>query len=102
MKNNLNIRKDLKTEYFWDVRIDDIDVRESKRLIIERILSYGTLNEIKKIINFYGEENVINTLTGLNYLDCKTLNFASKLFNIPKKKFKCLKRKQSHHQHWNY
>ncbi len=102
MKHNLNIHKDLKPEYFWDVSIDDIDVSASKRLIVERIFSYGTLKEIKKIIEFYGKVEVITTLTGLNYLDRKTLNFVSKLFNIPPNSFKCSKRKQSHHQHWNY
>ncbi len=102
MKHQLNIRKDLKPEYFWDVNIDDLDVNASKRLIIERIFSYGTLEEINKIIDCYGKEDVINRLTELNYLDRKTLNFVSKLFNIPQKSFKCLKRKQSHHQHWNY
>ena len=102
MKRQLNIRKDLKPEYFWDVSIDGIDVNGSKRLIIERIFSYGTLEEINKIIDYYGKEDVINTLTELNYLDRKTLNFVSKLFNIQQKYFKCLKLKQSHHQHWNY
>ncbi len=102
MENSLNIRKDLKPEYFWDVSIDNIDVSASKRLIIERVFSYGTLKEIKKTIEFYGKEDVINTLTELNYLDRKTLNFASKLFNIPQKSFKCLKRKQSHQPHWSY
>ena len=102
MKRQLNICKDLKPEYFWDVSIDAIDVSASKRLIIERVFSYGNLEEIKKIIDFYGEEIIINTLTGLNYLDRKTLNFVSKLFNIPPNSFKCSKRKQSHCQHWNY
>lgn len=101
MPNHLNISKDLNHNYFWDVEISTLHPEKSKRLIIERVFSLGTLNEIKKILNYYGEEQVITTLKNLNYLDPKTLNFVAKLFNIPLNEFKCYTRKSSSPQHWN-
>ena len=87
---------------FWDVDITKLDEEKSKRLIIERIINFGTLNEIKLIKEFYGVETVVSNLCKLNYIDPKTLNFVSLLFQIPKTKFKCYTRAQSTSQHWNY
>lgn len=87
---------------FWDVDITKLDEKKSKRLIIERIIQLGTLDEIKLMKEFYGVETVISTICQLNYIDPKTLNFLSLLFQTPKTKFKCYTRAQSMSQHWNY
>jgi len=84
----------LKQEYFWDVNLSTLDEKISKRLIVERIINLGNLQEIKLIIDHYGKEDVIATICNLNYLNPKTLNFFSLIFNVPKKKFKCYIRRQ--------
>jgi hypothetical protein len=88
--------------YFWDVDITKIDEVKSKRLIIERVINYGNLHEITLIKEFYGIKEIKSTLCKLNYIDPKTLNFISLLFQIPKTKFKCYTRKQLTKQPWNY
>ncbi len=100
MIERLNISWDLKPRYFWDVDIQRLDVKKSKRLIIERVFELGTANEIMRIIDYYGTEEVSNVLKNLNYLDPKTLNFVSKLFGISLQSFKCYKRKQLNLQYW--
>ena len=92
----------LNNAYFWDVDITNLDEKKSKRLIIERVLNYGNLNEIKLIKNFYGIKEIRSTLCKLSYIDPKTLNFISLLFQVPKTKFKCYTRKQLTNQPWNY
>jgi hypothetical protein len=87
--------------YFWDVNFLTLDEKKSKRLIIERIVNFGNLNEVKLIINQYGKSEVIRTICNLNYLDPKTLNFFSLFFKIAKKNFKCYIRKQSTPLHWS-
>ena len=101
MKTNIDLIKYLKPQYFWDVDISDNGNRISKRLIIERVFIFGNLKEIKFLIEFYGKKEIEVVLCKLNYLDPKTLNFASKLFNIPKKSFRCYTRKQLINQYWN-
>jgi hypothetical protein len=91
----------LKQRYFWDVDTG-AGKNVSKRLIIERIFSFGTLAEIALLIRSYGKEEVEKILINLNYIDPKTLNFASKYFGRSKQAFKCYIRKQSIPQHWNY
>lgn len=92
----------LNKAYFWDVDITQFDEVKSKRLIIERVINYGNLHEIKLIKEFYGIKEIRSTLCNLNYIDPKTLNFISLLFHIPKTKFKCYTRKQLTIQPWNY
>jgi len=92
MDKKVDITDLIKQKYFWDVDITP-GKPVSKRLIIERIFSFGTLSEINILLRYYGEEEVKNTLLNLNYLDNKTLNFASVYFKTIKKEFKCYTRK---------
>ena len=101
MSNGLNIDRDLKPEYFWDVDIGKLDVYSSRRLIIERVFSFGSLEEMMLVIDYYSEVEVKKVLTGLNYLDRRTLNFVSKIFNIPQNSFKCYSRGQLHPTFWD-
>jgi len=97
----MDLKDFFKPQYFWDVDTSDNGIHISQRLIIERIFSYGTLVEIKLLIDHFGKKKVLEELCNLNYLDPKTLNFASKLFNKPKKSFRCYTRKQLMTQYWN-
>ncbi|HDR88382.1 MAG TPA: hypothetical protein ENN63_01970 [Bacteroidetes bacterium] len=87
---------------FWDVDISRLDAFRSRRLVIERVFSLGNTDEIRRVLKFYGKEEIIHILTNLNYLDKKTLNFAATLLHVPKEKFKCTIRKQSTPPHWDY
>jgi hypothetical protein len=108
--NNLSVNKkvvadnsfihQLNPVYFWDLDYVTLDPVKSRRIIIERVLTLGNLNEVKLVTCFYGKEVVINTLCGLNYLDSKTLNFFSMVFEVPKSHFKCYKKRQSTGTRW--
>ncbi len=101
MATGLDIYRDLKKEYFWDVNIEKLDVDAARRLIIERVFSLGSIKEMMVVIDYYGEDEVKKVLTGLNYMDRKTLNFVSKIFEIPKNSFKCYSRMQLHPKSWD-
>lgn len=99
---NSSILSDINQSYFWDVDLNTLDEVKSKRLIIERVVTLGNLNELKLLVDFYGKKEIINTLRKLNYLDPKTLNFIARIFNIPKSSFKCFTRKQLTNQLLNF
>jgi len=101
MNNPNNILEDLNKNYFWDIHVSTLDLKKSKRLIIERVFSMGTLSDVRKLINYYGEKEIVEVLSRLNYLDPKTVNFVSKIFDIPLDKFQCQNRKQLVLQYWN-
>ena len=97
----MNISSDFHKQHFWDLDLKDLDPERSKRLIIERIFSRGTLKEIKLVIDYYGKDVVLDVLRKVNYIDPKTLNFVSVFFNVSLESFVCHRRKQSIQQHWN-
>ena len=101
MADKKDILKEINPGYFWDVNINNIDVSAAKQLIIGRVFSLGKLDEMIALIRYYGKREVVDTLRQINYLDPKTLNFVSKLFNKPKNSFKCYSRTPSTLRHWN-
>lgn len=94
MNQKLPFIGQLKPQYFWDVEISRLDDAKNKRLIIERIVTLGSLEEIKAIIAHYGRSEVVQVVQKL-ILDPKTLNFLSKYFDIPKTSFQCYTTKRS-------
>ena len=90
-----DITKVFKKKYFWDTDLSSLDPVESKRLIIDRIFSLGSVDDVKKVIAYYGEDVVVEVLCDLPDLDPKTLNFVSVIFNVPKDEFRCHQNQQS-------
>jgi hypothetical protein len=101
MKTKIDLIKSFKPQYFWDVDLSDNGNKISNRLIIERVFCFGDFSEIKLLIGHYGKKKIVEVLCNLTYLDPKTLNFASKFLNTPKKSFRCYTRKQLMTQYWN-
>lgn len=85
----------LKKAYFWDTDPNQLNEFPSMRLIIERVINFGNLQEIQLIKEFYGIKEIKSTLCNLIYIDPKTLNFISLLYCILITKFKCYTKKQS-------
>ena len=96
------IYKQLNKAFFWDIDPLKMDADQSKRLIIERVINFGSLHEINLVITYYGEREFKSIICNLSYIDPKTLNFFSLYLDIPKKKFKCYIRKQLISQHWSF
>ena len=93
----LTIRKEL----FWDANLEMLDQEKNKSLIIERVLSYGNLPEIKVIFQYYGKDIITAVVKRLGYLDPKTFAFVVGYLGIRKEEMKCFTKKLSNPQHWN-
>jgi len=76
---------------FWDCNIDMLDPNVDRNLTLERVFSLGTENDEKEIFGYYGKNFIKHTIPDLKYLDKKTLNYLSIVFDIPKEEFKCYK-----------
>jgi len=92
---------DIRKELFWDTNVHSLDQEKNRRLIIDRVLSYGNIAEFKIILEFYGKRVMINEIKQIGYLDPKTLEFVVSYFGISKKELKCYIKKLSVPQHWN-
>ncbi|MEN8157894.1 MAG: hypothetical protein ABFS10_13165 [Bacteroidota bacterium] len=85
----------LRRSLFWDMPNGGVDPEKNKRLIIERILSRGNIEEFKQMINYYSEEEIRGSVTQIGALDKKTYNFVSKLYKLKPADFRCFKGKLS-------
>ena len=89
----------LRPHLFWDVNFNSLDEEKNKKLIIERVLNCGTLDEFFQILSLYGEATIKSIVINIGSLDDKTLEFAHTFFNIPKEKFRCYIKKLSNLEH---
>jgi len=89
----------IRPELFWDVDFTKLDEQNNRRLVIERVFSYGTISELQRIISFYGLEIIGNELKKVGYLDPKTFEFAITFLGLKKEEMKCYIKKQSLPQH---
>ena len=90
-----NILSKLSEYLFWDLDIKMLDPYIDKNLILERVFTRGTENDEKEIFNYYNKDTIKNAIVNIKYLDKKTLNYLSIIFDIPKEKFKCYKKSLS-------
>ena len=92
--------KQIRKELFWDVDRITLDAEKNRRLIIDRVLQYGNLSELKYIFNLYGTGVITEEVKQIGYLDPKTLEFVSSYLDIKKEELKCFTKKQSNPIYW--
>ena len=91
----------LRKELFWDIDFNKLNSDTHKRIIIERVLSLGNLNEFYFILKTYNTQALISIISQIGYLDPKTMSFVVSFFKINKNKLKCYTQKQSTAPHWS-
>ena len=92
----------LSPHIFWDLEVNSINFQQHARLVIERVVRYGSLADWHQLKAFYGIHRIKKEAVEIRTLDKKTLNFLSVILEIPKVKFRCYKQTQSTTTHWNY
>lgn len=79
---------------FWDANYNELDFSENSQFIIDRVFNYGKWQDIIRVIVFYGDNKIIESLTSSDNLTELGLHMASTIFKIDKTKFKCYTNKQ--------
>jgi hypothetical protein len=87
---------------FWETDKNAVNKDCNPEYIIEKVLMYGNLNDWYLLIEKFGKDKIIKKALIIRYLDLKTLNFLSCIFNIPKEQFRCYIPTQSTQKHWIY
>ena len=85
---------------FWDIDPAQLDLEKHSSYVIERVVKFGTWDEWKELLNFYGSERVKQVVTKLSDLDPKTLSYLSAYFHLPKRAFRCYTSRQSTRTHY--
>lgn len=81
--------KDLSSHLFWDVNTSLLDFDTSKKIIIRKVLEYGTMKDWQIIKEVYGKQVILQIALELRNLDDVTLAFLSNTFDTNKQEFRC-------------
>ncbi len=87
---------------FWDTDISTLSVKEHSAFIIQRVCMLGSWEDWLLLKDTYGIPTIERELLSARYLDKKTLNYFSIIFNKSKDNFRCFSTQQSAQGQWNY
>jgi len=84
---------------FWDVDFEKLmsQVDNYPEFIIRKVFEHGTFDDVLKILNYFGQQKIIEVLTKTIYLPEITLHFAAAFFKIDKTNFLCYTNKPQRH-----
>ncbi len=82
MKARMRTKKVMKfrPELFWDVDVKTIDPKKHARYIIERILDFGDLGEVRWAAHYYPHELITKTMRESRVIDDKSRMLWSLVF----------------------
>jgi hypothetical protein len=83
------ITNHLSPHLFWDTKLESLDFQKNKRLIVDRVLHRGTLEEWNFVKNYYGKDELIKILCELPFIAPKEANFVKVLFNLEPQQMRC-------------
>jgi len=86
----------LSRHMFWDVYIQELDIKKNKNLIIERIALYGNDNDIRIMFLLYSKGDIKKALINSDSLNQITIEYFSLVLGVKKEAFKCYGKKPAH------
>ena len=48
--------------FLWEYDLETFNYDKSYKIVIERVLERGNLEEWREILNYYGEQKILNTI----------------------------------------
>jgi hypothetical protein len=84
-----NSLPELSAHLFWDVDRNTLQMGGHQKFIIQRVLEYGTLEDWKAVLKYYGRDTIIKTAQTLRSLDPRALAFIAVFSGLPRENFRC-------------
>ena len=94
----INAPQSVKTLH-WDTPWNNLDQKLHAKYIIERILEYGDIEEVKWLFGVYPQVEVTDVLKTSKRLSAKTAYFYAKYLKIPEKLILCIQQPYTQKQH---
>ena len=85
----------------WDVDREQADMNLYPSYFIQRVLEYGTLEDWRLILSFYGLPEIVSVCKSLRTLDPKALSYICLISDTKKEDYRCYHIKQSNPTLWN-
>ena len=75
---------------FWDTDFERLRIPGRERYIIERVLEYGDVPEVRWMMRHFPREQIIQVLRQSRRLSRKSAHFWSLILDIPTEEVRCL------------
>ena len=75
---------------FWDTDFDRLCLSGHERYVIERVLEYGDVLEVRWMMRCFAREQIVQVLRTSRRLTRKSAHFWSFILNIPTEEVQCL------------
>jgi len=85
----------------WDVNPETFDLQKGRRLVVQRVLMLGTLDDLRLLKTLYSLSDIRDEVVKIKDWDSKVLNFISLWLDIPKDRFACCTHRHLHPKHWD-
>ena len=85
----------------WDINPENFDIQKGRRLVVYRVLTLGTLEDLHLLKKLYSLADIRNEVLKIKDWDAKVLNFISLWLDVPREQFACCTHRQSHLKHWD-
>lgn len=85
----------LSPHLFWDVKPGTLDLVKHQRLIVERVVQRGGLEDLALLLRVYKKEEIQAAIRQISWLNEKDMAFVHVYFDIPYTELKCYTKKQS-------
>lgn len=91
----------IRQELFWDMDFHTMDPEVHRVTIVQQVLNYGTIEELRELIRFYGKGQVVSAIKQAGWFDPKTFSFIIRYFGIEKNDMQCYTKKRLNQPHWS-
>lgn len=62
--------------HLWEYDLETFNYNKSYKIVIERVLERGNLEEWREILNYYGEQKILDTIDWSAQLDQRGKDFS--------------------------
>lgn len=75
--------------FFWDVHVRNLDLREHKIFIIERLLNEGDHHTLRWLFDVYSLDEIKEAVCTSRGLSLKTARYWQHFFNLKEEEMRC-------------
>ena len=72
----MQTKPNIPAHLLWEYDLETFNYDKSYKIVIERVLERGNLDQWREILNYYGEEKIVDTIEWSAQLDKRGKDFS--------------------------
>ncbi len=67
---------------FWDVDVSTVNFSDHPEWVVERVLEYGALDDVKLLVKYFGRDAFLDLVATARYSSRKTMRFWAEILKL--------------------